>query len=174
MTHATHDTVLDANRAAVAAFFSLTDVILSGAQRMAELNHAAGKALLSEAAGVVKRAPAPGDWGEVTALAARACQPSIDRGVEYSRNAYEICRATSASLMGLATRHASDFNARTIDALRQAAGALPHADGEYFTALTTSLEAAHESFTAFSAALAESLALIDGLQPRPSARSAAR
>jgi phasin family protein len=164
----------DANRAAVATFFSLADVILSGAQRMAELNHAAGKALLAEAAGVVKRAPALRDWGEVRSAAARACAPGIEQTVEYSRNAYEICRATSASLMGLAVRHGGDFNTRTIDAIREAARALPHADGEYFAALASALEATHQSFIAFSRVLAESLELIDSLQPGAAARRGLR
>jgi len=92
----TIDQVMAANKANVETLFGLTSKAFEGVEKLVELNLAASKAVLSEAAGQTQTVLSIKDAQELLALQSSLLQPLAEKTAAYSRNVYDIATGTSA------------------------------------------------------------------------------
>lgn len=90
----TIDQVMATNKANVDTLFGLTNKAFEGVEKMVELNMAASKALLSEAAGQAQTILNTKDVQELLALQSSLLQPLAEKAAAYSRNVYDIATGT--------------------------------------------------------------------------------
>jgi len=88
--------VMSANKANVEAMFGLSSKAFEGVEKLVELNLAASKAILAEAASQTQSVLSAKDAQELLTLQSSLLQPLAEKTAAYTRNVYEIAAATGA------------------------------------------------------------------------------
>jgi phasin family protein len=86
----TVEQVMAANKANVETLFGLTNKAFEGVEKLVELNLAASKAVLADAANQTQSFLSIKDAQELLALQSSLFQPLAEKTVAYSRNVYDI------------------------------------------------------------------------------------
>ena len=105
----TPEQVLASNKASVETLFGLTTKAFEGVEKLVELNVAASKAALTEAAANTQAALSVKDAQELLALQASLFQPLAEKTAAYSRHLYDIASGTGAEFTKV-------FEAKTAEA----------------------------------------------------------
>ena len=92
----TAEQVLASQKAAVETLFGLTTRAFEGVEKLVELNVAASKTALAEAAGTTQAVMGVKDAQELLALQASLFQPLAEKTAAYSRHLYDIATGTGA------------------------------------------------------------------------------
>jgi phasin family protein len=92
----TVDQVVAANKANVETLFGLTSKAFEGIEKLVELNLAASKAVLSDAASQTQTVLSIKDAQELLALQSSLLQPLAEKSASYSRNVYDIATGAGA------------------------------------------------------------------------------
>ena len=94
----TAEQILAAHKANIETLFGLTNKAFEGVEKLVELNVAASRAALSEAANHTQAAFSVKDAQELMALQSGLFQPLAEKVTSYSRHLYEIAAGTSTEL----------------------------------------------------------------------------
>jgi len=92
----TAEQILAAQKANTETLFGLTNKAFEGVEKLAELNLAASKAVLSDVASHTQALLSVKDAQELLALQAGLIQPLAEKTAAYSRHLYEIASGTGA------------------------------------------------------------------------------
>ena len=92
----TAEQILAAQKANTETLFGLTNKAFEGVEKLAELNVAASKAVLSDVASHTQALLSVKDAQELLALQAGLIQPLAEKTAAYSRHLYEIASGTGA------------------------------------------------------------------------------
>jgi len=92
----TAEQILAAQKANTETLFGLTNKAFEGVEKLAELNVAASKAVLSDVASHTQALLSVRDAQELLALQAGLIQPLAEKTAAYSRHLYEIASGTGA------------------------------------------------------------------------------
>jgi phasin family protein len=92
----TVEQVVATNKANVETLFGLTSKAFEGVEKLVELNLAASKAILADAASQAQTVLSVKDAQELLALQSNLLQPLAEKTAAYSRNVYDIATAASA------------------------------------------------------------------------------
>ena len=91
----TAEQIMAANKANVETLFGLTTKAFAGVEKLVDLNIAASKALMAEAAGTTQAFMGVKDMQELMALQASLLQPAAEKSAAYAMQAKEILAKTS-------------------------------------------------------------------------------
>lgn len=116
----TPEQILASNKASVETLFGLTSKAFEGVEKLVELNLAASKAALTEAANNTQAALSVKDAQELIALQASLFQPLAEKTAAYSRHLYDITSGTSAEFT-------KAFEAKATEAQKAFAGVVDNA-----------------------------------------------
>ena len=105
----TPDQVLSAHKANIETLFGLTSKAFEGVEKIVELNVAASRAALNEAAQHTQAVLGAKDAQELLSLQANLFQPLAEKTAAYSRHLYDIATGTS-------TEFTKAFEAQTTEA----------------------------------------------------------
>ena len=105
----TPEQLIASNKASVETLFGLTNKAFEGMEKLIELNVAASKAALSDAASHTQAVLSVKDAQELLALQASLFQPLAEKTAAYSRHLYDIASGTGAEF-------GKAFEAKTADA----------------------------------------------------------
>jgi len=92
----TPEQLIASNKASVETIFGLTNKAFEGMEKLIELNVAASKAALSDAASHTQAVLSVKDAQELLALQASLFQPLAEKTAAYSRHLYDIASGTGA------------------------------------------------------------------------------
>lgn len=92
----TQEQLIASHKANLETLFGLTTKALEGVEKLVELNVAASRAALTEAANHSQAVLAAKDVQQLLALQATQFQPLAEKAVAYSRQLYEIASGTGA------------------------------------------------------------------------------
>ena len=92
----TAEQILAAQKANTETLFGLTNKAFEGVEKLAELNLAASKAVLSDVASHTQALLSVKDAQELLALQAGLIQPLAEKTAAYSRHLYDIASGTGA------------------------------------------------------------------------------
>lgn len=95
-TNLTAEQIMAAHKANIETLFGLTNKAFEGVEKLVELNMAASRAALNEAAANTQNAFAAKDAQELLALQAGLLQPLAEKAASYSRHVYDIATGTGA------------------------------------------------------------------------------
>ena len=104
----TAEQLLAAQKANVETLFGLTQKAFEGVEKLVELNVAASKAALTEAAANTQAIMSVKDAQELLTLQASLMQPLAEKASAYSRQLYEIASGTGAEFTKAAEGQAAD------------------------------------------------------------------
>lgn len=103
----TMDQVIAAQKAQFDAAYGLAGTAFEGAEKLIALNLATGKALMSESASAASSLLEAKDPTAVFGFATSNAQPTIDKAMAYSRQAYDIVAETGAEFVKAAESQAT-------------------------------------------------------------------
>jgi phasin family protein len=92
----TVEQIMSANKANVETLFGLTNKAFEGFEKLVELNLAASKAILADAANKTQSVLSIKDAQELLALQSGLLQPLVEKTASYTRNLYDIATGTGA------------------------------------------------------------------------------
>jgi phasin family protein len=92
----TVDQIVSFHKANFDTAFGLSSKAFAGAEKLVELNVAASKAALQDAAANAKAALSVKDAQELLALQASVLQPTAEKALSYGRHVYDIASSTGA------------------------------------------------------------------------------
>lgn len=91
----TVEQIMSANKANVETLFGLSGKALEGVEKLIELNLAASKAVMADAAAQTQSVLSIKDAQELLALQSGLLQPLAEKAASYTRNLYDIATGTS-------------------------------------------------------------------------------
>jgi phasin family protein len=91
----TVEQLMSANKANVETLFGLTSKAFEGVEKLVELNLAASKAVMADAANQTQSVLSIKDAQELLALQSSLLQPLAEKTAAYTRNLYDIATGTS-------------------------------------------------------------------------------
>ena len=104
--------ILDAQKSNVETLTGLAGKAFEGVEQLIELNLAATKAALAEAAQTTQAALSVKDAQELLALQASLLQPAAEKAAAYSRYVYEIAASTGAEVSRVAEAQSAEAQAK--------------------------------------------------------------
>jgi phasin family protein len=113
------------NKANVETVVSIANIWLDGAERLTEVQLAAAKAAVADAAKNAKALAGLKDAQGAFALQSDLVTPSVEKVVSFSRSVYEIAAQTQAELAQVVEARVNDFNKTVIATLETVAKSAP-------------------------------------------------
>jgi phasin family protein len=111
----TAEQIMAANKANIETLFGLTTKAFAGVEKLVDLNIAASKAVLAEAAGTTQAFMGVKDVQELMALQASMLQPAAEKSAAYAMQAKEIMAKTGGEF-------GAAFEAKTAEAQKSMVG----------------------------------------------------
>lgn len=162
----TNEQILAAHKANIEMLFGLTHKAFEGVEKLVELNLAASRTALSEAASNAQAVLAVKDTQELLALQAGLFQPLAEKAASYSRSLYEIATGASAefskvmeaqtaeaqknfvTLVDTASQNAPAGSESAVAAMKNAVSVASNAFDSVQKAVKQATEAAEANFSA--------------------------
>ena len=171
----TAEQILAAHKANIETLFGLTNKAFEGVEKLVELNVAASRAALNEAANHTQAAFGVKDAQELIALQSGLFQPLAEKVTSYSRHLYEIAAGTStelgkavevktaeaqknfATLVETATQNAPAGSESAVAVMKSAVSAANNAFESVQKAVKQATEAAESNFQTATASATEAV-----------------
>lgn len=94
----TVEQIMSTNKASIDTLFGLTSKAFEGVEKLVELNLAASKAIMADAASQTQSILSIKDAQELLTLQSGLLQPLAEKTAAYTRNVYDITTGTSAEI----------------------------------------------------------------------------
>ena len=135
-----------ANKAAVDSLLSVANTALASAERIANLNLEATRALVEDSVSGAKALMGAKDVKEALSIQASLAQPNVEKGIAYSRSIYEISAQTQEELTKMVEAQFGDFQKSVAGLLEKAAKSAPAGSGVAVAAVQSAIAAANSTF----------------------------
>jgi phasin family protein len=144
--------LLEMQKAQLETFNSVAHALFSATEKLVNLNMAAAKAALSDAAESSHSLLSARDAQEMVALATGAAQPGIEKMVGYTRNAYGIATGAGAELSKIVEAQLSEGNRKISEMIDLAARNAPTGSEPAVSLFKNAFAAANTAFDTASMA----------------------
>ncbi len=138
--------LVELQKSQLEAFNALAQTLFGATEKLVNLNLAAAKAAFADASESSHALLAVRDPQEFLALATGAAQPSLEKLVGYSRNAYGIASGANAELTKIIEAQLSDGNKKVADFIEFAAKNAPSGSEPAVSMFKTAVAAANTAF----------------------------
>ena len=174
-TNLTAEQLMAAHKANIETLFGLTNKAFESVEKLVELNMAASRAALNEAAAHTQSAFAAKDAQELLALQAGLLQPLAEKAASYSRHVYDIATGTGteitkameekaaeaqrnfASMVETASKNAPAGSENAVAVMKNAVSAANTAFESVQKAVKQATDAAETNFNAVAASTTEAV-----------------
>jgi phasin family protein len=123
--YAAPEKLIALNKSNVEAVVSVANIWLDGTERLVEVQLAAAKAAVADAAKNAKVIASIKDAQGLTGLQSDLVAPGIEKFVSFSRSVYEIAAQTQSELAQVVEERVADYNKGVIATLEQVAKSAP-------------------------------------------------
>lgn len=136
------------NKANVESLVSVANILLDGAERLADVQLTAAKAAVADVAKNAKILANVKDAQGFVGLQSELVAPSLDKAVAYSRAVYEISAQTQSELTQVAEERIAELNKGVVGAFEQLAKTAPAGVGAdaAVTAMKSAVAAASSAY----------------------------
>ena len=138
--------LVELQKSQLEAFNSVAQTLFGATEKLVNLNLAAAKAAFADVSESGHALLAVRDPQELFALATGAAQPSLEKLVGYSRNAYGIATGANAELTKIIEAQLSDGNKKVADFIEFAAKNAPTGSEPAVSMFKTAVAAANTAF----------------------------
>ncbi|HEU0201663.1 MAG TPA: TIGR01841 family phasin [Burkholderiaceae bacterium] len=136
----------------VNALHALSQTVLGAAEKLADLNLAAAKALLDESAEATQAFLGVKDMQEMLALNASLTQPALDKVASYHRNLYGIMSGAGAEVSKLVDSRLSEDKEKIDAMVEQAAKSAPAGAEPVISLIKSVVNASTSTYDTFTKA----------------------
>lgn len=141
----TVEQIVNAQKTNVEASFGLASTIFEGVEQLIELNIAAAKSALSEAAQTSHAALSIRDPQELAALQATLLQPASEKAAAYARGVYEIATSTGANVTRVLEATTAEARAEFVAIIESAVKNTPAGSEHGVSLLKSAIAAANNA-----------------------------
>jgi phasin family protein len=141
-----------ANKAAVEAAVSYSQIVFESAERLLDLNIKVAKSVLADNAKNAQVLAGAKDVQELIALRQSIAQPTIEKMIAYSKAVYEVAAETHAELQGFVEAHTSEANKNVAAALDKLVKSAPAGSEVMQAAVKSAMTAANSAYDTMSKA----------------------
>ncbi|MCS6944227.1 MAG: phasin family protein [Sutterellaceae bacterium] len=134
------------------ALYALSHTVFDATEKLIDLNLAAAKALMDESAEKAQAMLAVKDLQELVALVSNLAQPSIEKAISYSRNAYSIASNAGAEISKIFDAQVAEGNKRIAEMLDFAAKNAPAGAEPAVSMVRSAVAAANTAYDTFAKA----------------------
>ncbi|MCX8004585.1 MAG: TIGR01841 family phasin [Burkholderiaceae bacterium] len=134
------------------ALYALSHAVFDATEKLIDLNLTATKALMDESAEKAQALLAVKDVQELMALAGNLTQPSIEKLISYSRNAYGIASNASAEISKIFDAQVAEGNKKVAEMIEFAAKNAPAGAEPAVSMLKSAVAAANTAYDTFAKA----------------------
>lgn len=149
---ATPAQLAELQKAQLDALYALSHTVFEATEKFVDLNLAATKALMDESAEKTQALLGVKDVQELLALTGSLAQPSIEKLVSYSRNAYSIASGASAEFSKIVESQIADGNKKVAELIDFAAKNAPAGTEPAVSLLKSAVAAANTAYDTFAKA----------------------
>ncbi|AVP57525.1 TIGR01841 family phasin [Pulveribacter suum] len=142
----TQDQLLASHKANLETLFGLTNKAFEGMEKLVELNVAASRAALSEAATHTQAVLSAKDVQQLLALQASQFQPLAEKAVAYSRHLYEIASGTGTEFGKALEAQAAQVQQNVSSFVETAARNAPAGSETSVAVMKSAVSAANNAF----------------------------
>lgn len=144
--------MVEMQKAQVEALSAIGHTLFAAAEKLVNLNITAAKAAFADASEASHTLLSAKDPQEFIALATGAAQPTVEKLVGYSRNAYGIASGANAELTKIFEAQLSEGNRKVSEFIDQAAKSAPTGSEPAVAIFKTAFAAANTAFDTASKA----------------------
>jgi len=144
--------ILELQKTNVDAIQAFGSTVFQAAEKLAQLNLAATRGAMQDSASAAHTMLTAKDPQDAAALAGTLAQPSAEKLVSYSRNAYSIASAAGAELAKIFEAQLADGNRKLVEVIDAAAKSAPAGSEHAISLLKNSISAASTAFDAVTKA----------------------
>jgi phasin family protein len=141
-----------ANKAAVDAAVSYSQIVFESAERLLDLNIKVAKSVLADNAKNAQVLAGAKDVQELIALRQSIAQPAIEKIIAYSKAVYEVAAETHAELQSFVEAHTSEANKNVAAALDKLVKSAPAGSEVMQAAVKSAMTAANSAYDTMSKA----------------------
>ena len=142
----TNEQILASHKANVETLFGLTNKAFEGVEKLVELNVAASRAALNDAASHAQAVLSVKDVQELLALQAGLFQPLAEKAAAYSRHLYDIASGTSAEFGKAFENQAAEVQKNFANLVDNAAKNAPAGSETAVAVMKSAVSAANNAF----------------------------
>jgi phasin family protein len=150
--YATPAQLVELQKGQLDAFNSLGHTVFSAAEKFVNLNLAAAKALMQDAADTTQTLLSAKDVQELVALTSTLSQPTIEKAVSYSRNAYGIASGATAEISKIVEAQIADGNRKVSELIDFATKNAPAGSEPALSMFKSAVAASNTAFDTVSKA----------------------
>jgi len=147
--------LLAAQKSQMEAVQAVGNTVFQAAEKFTQLSLTASRNFLHDSAGTAQSLLGAKDPQEITAIAGSFAQPSAEKLVSYSRNAYAIASAAGAELGKIFDAQLVEGNRRLSELIDAAAKSAPAGSEPFIRAFQNSVSVAGSAFDAVTKAARE-------------------
>ena len=144
--------ILEMQKSNVDAIQAFGATVFQAAEKLAQLNLSATRAMLQDGAGAAHSLLTAKDPQDLVTVAGTLAQPGAEKMASYSRNAYNIASAASAELSKVFEAQMAEGNRKLNELIDIAAKSAPAGSEHAISLLKNSLSAANTAFDAVTKA----------------------
>jgi len=150
--YATPAQLVELQKGQLDAFNSLGHTVFNATEKFINLNLAAAKALMQDAADTTHQLFGARDVQELLALTSTLGQPTVEKAVSYSRNVYGIASGASAEISKIVEAQISDGNRKVSELIDFASKNAPAGSEPALSMFKSAVAASNTAFDTVSKA----------------------
>jgi phasin family protein len=150
--YATPAQLVELQKGQLDALNSLGHTVFNAAEKLVNLNLAAAKALMQDAADTTQTLLGAKDVQELVALSSTLGQPTIEKAVSYSRNIYGIASGASAEISKIVEAQLADGNRKVSELIDFATKNAPAGSEPALSMIKSAVAASNTAFDTVSKA----------------------
>ena len=132
--------------------YALSHAVFGAAEKLADLNLAAAKALLDESSETAQSYLGVKDAKDLASLNAGFAQPALEKLTSYNRNLYSIAAAASAEISKIVETRIADANRKVAEMVDYAAKNAPAGSESAVSLLKNAVAASNTAYDTFAKA----------------------
>lgn len=143
------------------AVYALSHTFFDATEKMVDLNLAAVKAVMEEAAEKTQALLGVKDVQELLALTGGLAQPTVEKLVSYTRNVYSITSGAGAEVSRIIETQIADGNKKVADLIEFATKNAPAGSEPAVSLLKSSVAAANTAYDTFTKAAKQAVEMVE-------------
>ena len=141
--------------------YALSHAVFGAAEKLADLNIAAAKALLEESSESAQSYLGVKDVKDLTSLNAGIAQPALEKLVSYNRNLYSIASAASAEITKIVEVRIAEGNRKVAEMVDLAAKNAPAGSEAAVSLIKNAVAASNTAYDTFSKAARQAVSVAE-------------
>ncbi|MGL4768432.1 MAG: phasin family protein [Formosimonas sp.] len=150
-----------AQKASIENFFAITNKAFESMVKLTDLNIAAAKEVLAQAADVSTQVVSAKDAQGLVAIATTSAQPAADKALAYSKKVYEIASAAQSELSKFAEAQIAQNNQQVAQFIDSASKNAPQGSEAVVNMMKSAVASANTAYDSLTKAAKQAVEIVE-------------